>query len=381
MTTPLQHLTELGQSPWFDNIRRSFITSGRLSALMESGIRGVTVNPTIFEKAILDSNDYDLAIQDLLARGAGPSEIYERLLLEDIRAAADLFRPLYDRTEGGDGYVSIEVSPGLAHDTVASVAEARRFRRALNRPNVMIKIPATQEGMPAIRQLIGEGININVTLIFAVASYEQVMAAYLDGLDQLVADGKPLEKVASVASFFVSRVDTEVDKRLDTLIAAEPEKGRREELEALRGTAAVANARIAYQHFLTVFTGERFAALRERGARVQRPLWASTGTKDPAYSDVKYVEELIGPDTVTTLPRATIDAFQDHGRAVRAIDRNIDDAYRTFDRLESAGISMEEVTDSLLDKGVASFVAALEQLETAIRRKQGVLLAGQARRE
>jgi transaldolase len=243
---------------------------------------------------------------------------------------------------------------------------------------VMVKIPATQAGIPAIRQLIGEGININITLIFAIASYEQVMGAYLDGLERLVADGKPLQAIASVASFFVSRVDTEVDKRLDTRIAVEPEKGRRGELEALRGKAAVANARIAYQHFLTTFAGERFAVLREKGARVQRPLWASTGTKNPAYSDVKYVEELIGPDTVTTLPQATITTFEDHGSVTRTIDHNVEDAYRTIDRLEFAGIRMQEVTDLLLVNGVASFVAALARLESAIHHKQEMLRAGQS---
>jgi transaldolase / glucose-6-phosphate isomerase len=377
MTTRLQQLIAVGQSPWYDNMRRSFITSGRLRELMESGIRGVTVNPSIFEKAILDSNDYDAAIQDLPAGVVGPSEIYQSLLIEDIRGAADLFRPLYNRTGGGDGYVSIEVSPRLAHDTAASIAEARRFWHAVNRPNVMVKIPATKEGMPAIRQLIGEGININITLIFSIASYEQVMEAYLDGLERLVADGKQLRTIASVASFFVSRVDTEIDKQLDMRIAAEPEETRRRELEALRGKAAVANARIAYQHFLKTFAGERFATLRERGGRVQRPLWASTGTKNPEYSDVKYVEELIGPDTVTTLPQSTIDAFQDHGRIARTIDRYIDEAYQTFDRLKAAGISMEEVTETLLVNGVASFVDALEKLEAAIQRKRKMLPAGQ----
>jgi transaldolase/glucose-6-phosphate isomerase len=377
MTTRLQQLIAVGQSPWYDNMRRGFITSGRLRELMESGIRGVTVNPSIFEKAILDSNDYDAAIHDLPAGVVGPSEIYQNLLIEDIRDAADIFRPLYNQTGGGDGYVSIEVSPRLAHDTAASIAEARRFWHAVNRPNVMVKIPATKEGMPAIRQLISEGININITLIFSIASYEQVMEAYLEGLERLVADGKQLRTIASVASFFVSRVDTEVDKQLDARIAAEPEETRRRELEALRGKAAVANARIAYQHFLKTFAGERFATLRERGGRVQRPLWASTGTKNPEYSDVKYVEELIGPDTVTTLPQPTIDAFQDHGRIARTIDRYVDEAYQTFDRLKAAGISMEEVTETLLVNGVASFVDALEKLEAAIQRKRKMLPAGQ----
>ena len=297
------------------------------------------------------------------------------MLIEDVGAAADLFRPLYDRTGGQDGFVSIEVSPQLAHDTAGSIAEARRFFSSINRPNVMVKVPATKEGIPAIRQLIGEGRNINITLIFGVDYYEHVMDAYLAGLETLAADGTPLDQVASVASFFVSRVDTEVDRRLEALIAAEQTEARRKELDALRGKAAVANARIAYQRFLTTFAGERFQALREKGARVQRPLWASTGTKNPAYSDVKYVEELIGPDTVTTLPAATIDAFQDHGRVARTIDHNVDEAYRTIEQLEAVGIAMKDVTDKLLAAGVMSFVDALTSLERAIGEKCAALCA------
>jgi transaldolase/glucose-6-phosphate isomerase len=375
MATPLQQLCALGQSPWYDSIQRSLITSGGLRALIDSGIRGVTVNPAIFEKAILGSTDYDAAIRDLLARGGSPPDIYERLLIEDVGAAADLFRPLYDRTGGQDGFVSIEVSPNLAHDTAGSIAEARRFFSSINRPNVMVKVPATREGIPAIRQLIGEGRNINITLIFGLDYYEQVMDAYLAGLETLAADGTPLDQVASVASFFVSRVDTEVDKRLEALITAEQTEARRKELDALRGKAAVANARIAYQHFLTTFAGERSHALREKGARVQRPLWASTGTKNPAYSDVKYVDELIGPDTVTTLPAATIDAYQDHGRVVRTIDHDVDGAYRTIEQLESLGISMKDVTDRLLATGVTSFIDALSSLERAIGEKCAALCA------
>jgi transaldolase len=250
MATRLQQLTELGQSPWYDNIRRNLISAGSLQHLMDGGIRGVTVNPSIFEKAIAQSTDYDAAIRELLTGGASATDIYEHLLIEDVRAAADLFRPLYDRTEGRDGYVSLEVSPRLAYDTTASIAEARRFWNSVSRPNLMIKIPGTVEGIPAIKQLIGEGININITLIFSLASYERVMAAYLAGLEQLAGAGRPLQRIASVASFFVSRVDTEVDKRLDMLIASESKEARRRELAALRGTAAVANARIACQQFL-----------------------------------------------------------------------------------------------------------------------------------
>ena len=369
MATPLQQLCTIGQSPWYDSIRRSFITAGGLQALIDHGIRGVTVNPSIFEKAIAAGSDYDAAIDDLAARGASPSGIYEHLLIEDIISTADLFRPLYDQTRGQDGFVSIEVSPLLAHDTAGSIAEARRFWSLINRPNVMVKIPATEAGIPAIRQLIGEGININITLIFAIASYAQVMEAYLDGLEKLVAAGKSLEQVASVASFFVSRVDTEVDRRLDALIAAAPPPAQWKELDALYGKAAVANARMAYQHFLTTFAGERFQALREKGARVQRPLWASTGTKNPAYSDVKYVEELIGPDTVTTLPLPTIEAFQEHGRVARTIDQHVDEAYRTIERLQANGIHMKDVTDTLLAAGITSFTDAIASIEKAIAEK------------
>jgi len=363
----------MGQSPWYDNIRRSFIASGDLQALIDAGIRGVTANPTIFEKAILAGADYDDAIRDLAAAGANSSDIYERLLIADIGAAADVLRPLYDQTHGQDGYVSIEVSPQLAHDTAGSIAEARRFWAAINRPNMMVKVPATAAGIPAIRQLIGEGVNINITLIFGIHDYERVMDAYLDGLETLAARGKPLDMVASVASFFVSRVDTAVDTRLDALIDAARGEAARAELAALRGKAAIANARIAYRHFQQKVAGERFAALSRQGARVQRPLWASTGVKDPAYRDVRYVEELIGPDTVTTLPAATIEAFQDHGRVARTIDQHLDDAYETVERLEAAGISMREVTDALLVDGVRIFTDSFAHLDAAIREKREVL--------
>jgi transaldolase len=369
MATPLEQLGALGQSPWYDSIGRTFITSGAMQTLIDTGIRGVTVNPTIFEKALAGSGDYDAAIGTLVAGGADPSAIYESLLIEDVITAADLFRPLYERSAGQDGFVSIEVSPALAHDTTGTVAEARRFSSTINRPNVHVKVPATAEGIPAIRQLIGEGLKVNITLIFAIASYEAVMDAYLAGLEQLAARGRPLDSMASVASFFVSRVDTEVDRRLDALITAGASEARRRELEALRGKAAVANARIAYQRFLQTFAGERFQALKQQGARVQRPLWASTATKNPAYSDVKYVEELIGPETVNTMPLATIEAFLDHGRVARTIDTHVDDAYRTMAKLEDAGISMQDVTDMLLIDGVRLFCDSIEHLTGVIGEK------------
>jgi transaldolase len=375
MATPLEQLGAIGQSPWYDSIGRTFIKSGALQALIDRDIRGVTVNPTIFEKALAAGSDYDISIGALVARGARPYGIYESLLIEDITAAADLFRPTYERSAGQDGFVSIEVSPALAHDTPGTIAEARQFIGRIKRPNVLVKVPATDEGIPAIRQLIGEGIKVNITLIFAITSYERVMEAYLAGLEQLAARGRPLETMASVASFFVSRVDTEVDQRLDSIIAAGVGDKRREELEALRGKAAVANARIAYQRFQQTFAGERFQALKQKGARVQRPLWASTGTKNPAYSDVKYVEELIGPDTVNTMPLATLEAFQDHGRVVRTIDTHLDDAYLTINRLEDAGISMREVTNKLLMDGVQLFSDSIARITRVIGEKSAPLLA------
>jgi transaldolase len=370
---PLVELQHEGQSVWYDNIRRGLISSGELKRLIEEdGVLGVTSNPAIFEKAIGGGNEYDAQVKTILRDK--PGDIFEQLAVEDIRNAADVLAPVYQATNKRDGYISMEVWPELANNTQGSIDQARKLWAEIDKPNVMIKIPATPAGIPAIEQLISEGINVNVTLIFAVEMHRQVMDAYLKGLERRSGD---LTGIASVASFFVSRVDTEIDKQLDMRIAAEPGETRRRELEALRGKAAVANARIAYQHFLKTFAGERFATLRERGGRVQRPLWASMGTKNPEYSDVKYVEELIGPDTVTTLPQPTIDAFQDHGRIARTIDRYVDEAYQTFDRLKAAGISMEEVTETLLVNGVASFVDALEKLEAAIQRKRKMLPAGQ----
>ena len=374
MATQLHRLHRIGQSPWIDFVTRHLIQAGELQRLIERGIRGLTANPTIFEKAITGSTDYDASIRMLAASGAGPSQIYERLLMEDIRAAADVLRPIYDQTNGVDGFASIEVSPTLAYDTQATIDEARRYFQAIDRPNVFVKVPATAAGIPAIRQLIGEGINVNITLIFAIEYYEQVMDAYLGGLEHLAADGKPLDQVASVASFFVSRVDTEVDKRLGTLIGAAQDEARRAELDGLLGKAAIANARIAYQHFLTKFSGERFEALRQKGARVQRPLWASTSTKNPRYRDVMYVEELIGPDTVNTMPLATIEAFEDHGRVERTIDKDVEGASETIRALEALGISMKDVTDTLQVEGVKLFADSLESLYRCIEEKRETLL-------
>ncbi len=369
MATKLRQLCEAGQSPWIDSITRALIRSGDLQRLVERGVRGLTANPTIFERAIIGSADYDAAIGALAADGAGSARIYEELLLDDIRDAADVLRPVYDQSGGADGYASIEVSPALADDTQATIAEARRYARAVGHPNVFVKVPATDAGIPAIRQLIGEGINVNITLIFAIESYERVMDAYLGGLEQLVADGQPLNRVASVASFFVSRVDGAVDRRLGALLQVEQDPERRGEMERLLGNAAIANARIAYQRFLSTFSGERFEALRRQGAHVQRPLWASTSTKNPRDRDVMYVEELIGPDTVTTMPPATIEAFEDHGRIARTIDHDVAEAYGTIRMLQELGISMKDVTDTLQVEGVQLFAASLDRLDRSIREK------------
>jgi transaldolase/glucose-6-phosphate isomerase len=365
----------MGQSPWYDDIHRGLVKSGKLQSLISMGIRGATVNPTIFEKAVAGSADYDDEIRELLGRGIDPSQIYERLLIEDVRSAADLFRPIYDETGGLDGYVSIEVSPYLAHDTRGTIEEAWRFVREVDRPNVMIKVPATDEGVPAIRQLTGEGINVNITLIFGIDYYEQVMDAYIGGLHDLRSKGEPIDRVTSVASFFVSRVDVEVDRRLDELIDTEKKEGTRRHLQDLKGKAAIANARLAYQHFKRKFYSETFRELRAAGARVQRPLWASTSTKNPDYRDVMYVEELIGPDTINTMPAATIEAFEDHGQVSRTIkpERHFEETRATMQALSAAGISMKEVTDKLQVDGIAAFAKSLESLYWAISQKRRVV--------
>jgi transaldolase/glucose-6-phosphate isomerase len=357
----------MGQSPWYDEIHRGVVTSGKLQALISMGIRGATVNPSIFEKAVTGSAEYAGEIRTLLDKGLSPAQIYERLLVEDVRSAADLLRPVYEKTSGCDGYASIEVSPYLANDTEGTIEEARRFFRSVGRPNVMIKVPATDAGVPAVRRLTAEGINVNITLIFGIDYYEKIMAAYISGLEDRTSQGLPIERVASVASFFVSRVDTEVDKRLDALIDVEHDEARRQHLMGLKGKAAIANARLAYQHFKRKFYGEPFLQLRAAGANVQRPLWASTSTKNPAYRDVMYVEQLIGEDTVNTMPAATIEAFQDHGHVARTIDRHMGDAIATLQALYAAGISLQEVTDKLQDDGIQAFTKALESLYTAIR--------------
>ncbi|MEK6767979.1 MAG: transaldolase [Gemmatimonadota bacterium] len=366
-------LERMGQSIWLDYIHRSMLGSGELKQLIEnSGVRGVTSNPTIFEQAIGGSTVYDDSIARLAAGGNDGQAIYEALAMEDIRSAADLFRPIFDMSDGNDGFVSMEVSPRLAHDTAATIAEAQRLWTALARPNVLIKIPGTMEGLPAVTQAIAEGISVNVTLLFSVEMYERVIDAYLSGLEQRVAAGKPLEGIRSVASFFVSRVDTEADKRLEARMAAGADRAR---CEALLGTAAVANAKLAYQSYVTRFEEPRFRALMAQGAAVQRPLWASTGTKNPRYADTKYVDELVGPDTVNTMPPATLKAFADHGQVARTLDAEVDVARRHLAELEAAGVSVSEVTDFLVVDGVKKFADSFASLLAAVETKRERLAA------
>jgi transaldolase len=363
---PLVDLGVYGQSVWYDNIRRGLIASGELQRMIaQDNVTGVTSNPSIFEKAIAGSDDYEDSIAGLVAQGASAEEIYEALAFEDIAATADLLRPVYERTQGDDGYVSIEVSPHLAQDTQGTIAQARRIFAALERPNVMIKVPATPAGLPAITTLIADGINVNVTLIFALERYAQVAEAYLSGLEQRVTRGQSLRDVASVASFFVSRIDTLVDQWLEHHGHATP---------ALLGKAAIASAKLVYQKYQAIFGGDRFADLKVQGARVQRPLWGSTSTKNPAYSDVLYVEELIGPDTVNTIPHHTLEAFRDHGRVSPTLTQDVGAARVVFERLAELGLDMAQVTEKLLQQGVAAFGKSFDSLMASIEDQRSAML-------
>jgi len=368
---PLIQIQALGQSPWCDSVSRSLI-GGSLTRWIRAGeITGLTSNPTIFEKAINESTEYDDTFETLVRAGKNAGDIFEALALEDIRTVADLLRPVYERTARRDGYASFEVNPNLAHDTETSLSEARRLFGLLDRPNVMIKIPGTPEGIPAFEQAIADGININVTLLFSIESYERVAEAYIRGLERRVADGKPIDHIASVASFFVSRVDTAVDKALESRIQAGAS-----ELSGLLGKAAIANARLAYKRFKQIFSGPRFQSLAARGAMVQRPLWASTSTKNPAYRDVMYVEQLIGPDTVDTMPPATIEAFREHGQAELTLKRDHAGVEEVFGRLAAAGLDMQAITLQLQVDGVRLFSESFDNLIQSSERKRQTLLAG-----
>jgi transaldolase/glucose-6-phosphate isomerase len=378
MSNPPVEVQQYGQSVWIDNIRRKLLTDGTFRRLIDDyGVLGVTSNPTIFQKAIGNSDDYDQTIVNLLDLEA--TEIYESLAIEDIQHATDLFRPVYDRTQGLDGYVSLEVSPTLAHDTEGTVTEARRLYDAVGRPNVMIKIPATPEGIPAIEETIAAGINVNVTLIFAVQNYLDVVNAYIRGLERRLEAGEDVTQIASVASFFLSRIDTMVDRILEGNIQAAKLKNDTSRAAAnnkLLGQAAIANARLAYKRFREVFYGERFARLREAGARVQRPLWASTGTKNPAYPDTKYVDTLIGRDTVNTMPPETLEAFHDHGKVSESIMDGLDDAETILDMLAEVGVDLDQVTQRLQDDGVEAFARSFEELMAQVDAKRAVLRSG-----
>ncbi|MGH2495176.1 MAG: transaldolase [Ktedonobacteraceae bacterium] len=381
MSNPLQQLKNFGQSVWYDNIDRSQLVSGQFQGLLdEDGVVGVTANPTIFQKSVSHGNAYDEQITQLISEGKNANEIYETMIIQDVRTVADMLRPIYDRTNMADGYVSLEVSPKLAQDTNATLAEVRRFWKMVDRPNLFIKIPATPEGIPAIQAALAEGININITLIFSIEAYRDVTEAYLNALEDRRASGKDISHIASVASFFVSRVDTLVDKMLDDKIKATSDSAEQQKLKMLEGKAAIANARLVYQDFKKIFSTPRFESLKHSGARVQRPLWASTSTKNPAYRDVLYAEELIGSDTVDTMPLETIQNFKDHGRAELTIENNIPQAKAELEMLEAVGISYDAVTQQLLDEGVQKFADSFHQLFQGIEEKKKAIQGQQLTR-
>jgi len=370
MSKPAVRVAELGQSIWYDNLSRDLFASGELARMVaEDGVRGVTSNPSIFKAAMTTSPLYAGEFDVLAAEGKSAVEIYETLAIEDIRTACGILRPVWDEAQGADGFVSLEVAPSLAHDTTATSAEARRLWGAVDRPNLMIKVPATPEGIPAIRTLIGEGINVNVTLIFAQSAYADVIDAYMTGLEERAGRGEPVQGIHSVASFFVSRVDGAIDKALAAL--DDPYA------LALRGKAAIANAKLAYALFEERFGSARFAALREQGAAVQRPLWASTSTKDPSYPDTLYVDTLIGPDTVNTIPPKTLTAFNDHGTVALTVQTGVDEALDHLAAVESRGIGLESVCATLLTAGVKSFADAFDELLAAVdaRRREATATA------
>ena len=370
--TPLRRLTELGQSVWYDYIRRDLYRGPELRRLIEDDdLRGMTSNPTIFAKAIAETDLYDREIGRLTANGASADEIFEALVVEDVRGAADVFRPVFESTSGDDGFVSIEVGPQFARDTAGSIAEARRLWSACDRPNVMVKIPATAEGIPAIRQCLAEGININITLLFSVPRYREVMEAYLAALEQRLGDGQPVDRIRSVASFFVSRTDTNANKELDAIVEDENRSERdRRRAGDLRGKVAIANARIAYETFETVFHTPRFTKLKEAGAHIQRPLWASTSTKDPAYPDLYYVEALIAPDTVDTMPPQTFAAYRDHGEPKIRIHEQLHEAHAVFERLAELQVDAQRISLELEEEAARKFVGSFDEALQAIRQKQ-----------
>ncbi len=367
---PLKQLLDYGQSMWLDYIRRDLFTTGKLKQLItEDGLRGMTSNPSIFEKAIGDSSLYDDILHSLASRkDLSTTAIYEQIAIRDIQDAADALRPVYEQSNFRDGYVSLEVSPYLALKTQETIDEARRLWKAVNRENVMIKVPGTAEGLPAIRQLLGEGININITLLFAQEVYEKVAEAYIAGLEDLATRGGNLKKMASVASFFISRIDTLVDSKIEEKLKATADAKQQVLLKSLLGKVAIANGKLTYQRYQKIFSGPRWQALAAKGAQTQRVLWASTSTKNPHYRDVIYVEELIGPDTVNTMPPATIDAFRDHGKLRNSLTEDVPGAAKVMNDLAHAGISIKEVTDKLTQDGVKLFADAFDKLLEAVKK-------------
>jgi transaldolase/glucose-6-phosphate isomerase len=370
---PLRGLLAYGQSPWLDFIRRNILLNGDLKKMIANdGLRGMTSNPAIFEKAITAGDDYNDIIHAQDAKSSSAMALYEKIAIRDVQDAADIFRAVNTETKSRDGYVSLEVSPNLAFDTQATIEEARRLWKTVSRPNVMIKIPATPQGLPAIRQALEEGININITLLFAQSAYEQVAEAFLAALEARVAKGQNISQIASVASFFVSRIDSLVDSKIDATLKTESDAKKKGLLESLQGKVAIANARRTYQKYQELFGGSRWKALAAKGAQTQRLLWASTSTKNPKYRDVLYVEELIGADTVDTIPPATFDAFRDHGKLRPSLTENVAGANKTMADLEAAGISMKEVTDKLLTDAVKLFQDPFKQLLDTIEKHAGV---------
>ena len=366
---PLKGLLAYGQSPWLDFIRRNIILNGDLKKMVDNdGLRGMTSNPAIFEKAITAGNDYDDVINDPASKSLDAKGVYEKIAIRDVQDAADIFRGVYNETKKYDGYVSLEVSPLLASDTQGTIQEARRLWKTVNRPNVMIKVPGTKEGLPAIRQLLEEGININITLLFAQSVYEQVAESYISALEARAAKGQDVSGIASVASFFVSRIDTLVDKKIEEKLKAVTDAKQRALLSGLEGKVAIANAKLTYEKYGKLFGGSRWKALKAKGAQTQRLLWASTSTKNPKYRDVLYVEELIGADTVDTIPPATFDAFRDHGKLRNSLTENVPAARETMQNLAKAGISMKEVTDQLVVDAVRLFADPFNSLLAAIAK-------------
>jgi transaldolase / glucose-6-phosphate isomerase len=369
---PLKGLLAYGQSPWMDYIRRDLLTGGGLKKYIDNdGLRGMTSNPTIFEKAINGSTLYNDILNSPEAESLNPKQLFEKIAIRDVQDACDIFRPVYDESKHRDGYVSLEVSPFLANDTNGTMEEARRLWKAVNRPNLMVKVPATPEGIPAIRQLLEEGLNINITLLFAQSAYEKVAEAFVAALEARAAKGQPVNHIASVASFFVSRIDTLIDSKIDALLKTAAGDAKTL-LESLHGTIAIANAKLTYKKYQELFGGPRWKALAVKGAQTQRLLWASTSTKNPKYRDVLYVEELIGADTVDTIPPATFDAFRDHGKLRPSLTEDVPGAARHMENLAKAGISMKEVTEQLVVDGVRLFAEAFKTLLDATGKSAGV---------